>query len=241
MFIREVKEASTHQKELVSMVMLRQGPRRLNGGASTSAFYGTPPAVHSRTTWLPGEGRIREVYNNLGEELHFRLDEGIDSAFNKKIVSLVAAEFDKDHCPIATVKAGLVTYKRTLKRALTSNDSASRRVKRSRQQRSRPADILLQNWNLGRPVALDISVVSPLNPSTLAEATIIFNVFTIAIVFSSTTIFNAFTIAIVFSIFNVFTIAIAFTSASAPANIAFTKAIVHSNVTVVTDTQRLVI
>ena len=35
---------------------------------------------------------------------------------------------------------------------------------------SRPADILLQNWNLGRPVALDISIVSPLNPSTLAEA-----------------------------------------------------------------------
>ena len=35
---------------------------------------------------------------------------------------------------------------------------------------SRPADILLQYWNLGRPVALDISVVSPLNPSTLAEA-----------------------------------------------------------------------
>ena len=32
------------------------------------------------------------------------------------------------------------------------------------------ADILLQNWNLGRPVALEISVVSPLNPSTLAEA-----------------------------------------------------------------------
>ena len=35
---------------------------------------------------------------------------------------------------------------------------------------SRPVDILLQNWNLGRPCALDISVVSPLNPSTLAEA-----------------------------------------------------------------------
>eukprot|EP00731_Ephydatia_muelleri_P008091 Em0004g429a len=29
---------------------------------------------------------------------------------------------------------------------------------------------LARNWNLGRPVALDISVVSPLNPSTLAEA-----------------------------------------------------------------------
>ena len=35
---------------------------------------------------------------------------------------------------------------------------------------SRPADILLQNCNLGGPVALDISVVSPPNPSTLAEA-----------------------------------------------------------------------
>ncbi|KAL5479517.1 hypothetical protein EMCRGX_G023044 [Ephydatia muelleri] len=34
----------------------------------------------------------------------------------------------------------------------------------------RPANILVQNWNLGRPVALDISTVSPLNPSTLAEA-----------------------------------------------------------------------
>ena len=32
-----------------------------------------------------------------------------------------------------------------------------------------PADILMKHWNHGRPVALDISVVSPLNPSTLAE------------------------------------------------------------------------
>ena len=32
---------------------------------------------------------------------------------------------------------------------------------------SRPADILVQHWNHGRPVALDISVVSLLNPSTL--------------------------------------------------------------------------
>ena len=35
---------------------------------------------------------------------------------------------------------------------------------------SRPADILVKHWNLGSPVALDISVVSPLNPSTLVEA-----------------------------------------------------------------------
>ena len=34
---------------------------------------------------------------------------------------------------------------------------------------SRLADILVQSWNLGRPVALVISVVSPLNPSTLGE------------------------------------------------------------------------
>ena len=34
----------------------------------------------------------------------------------------------------------------------------------------RPADILVQHWNHGRPVALDITVVSPLNPSNLAEA-----------------------------------------------------------------------
>ena len=35
---------------------------------------------------------------------------------------------------------------------------------------SRPADIQVQKRDLGRPVLLDISVVSPLNPSTLAEA-----------------------------------------------------------------------
>ena len=56
-----------------SMVMLRQGPRRLNGGASTSAFYGTPPAVHSRTTWLPGEviecGNTGTSRRNVMEEL----------------------------------------------------------------------------------------------------------------------------------------------------------------------------
>ena len=34
---------------------------------------------------------------------------------------------------------------------------------------SQPADILVQLWKHGRPIALDISVVSPLNPSTLAE------------------------------------------------------------------------
>ena len=33
-----------------------------------------------------------------------------------------------------------------------------------------PADILVQNWNLGRPLALGISIVSPLNPTALAEA-----------------------------------------------------------------------
>ena len=36
---------------------------------------------------------------------------------------------------------------------------------------TRPADILVLHWNLGKPVALDmyISVVSPINPSTLGN------------------------------------------------------------------------
>lgn len=109
---------------------------------------------HLRTRKVSSEiqGRIRQVYKNLGEEQQFRLDEGqgscvfsyklaaliggrIDSEYNRKIVNLVAAEFDKDQYPIAIVKAGLVMYKRTMKRALTSDDAAPRRVKRSRQQR----------------------------------------------------------------------------------------------------------
>eukprot|EP00731_Ephydatia_muelleri_P004286 Em0002g462a len=105
MFIREVKEASTHQKELVR----------------------------------------------------------IDSEFNKKIVSLVAAEFDKDHFPIATVKAGLVTYNRTLKRALTSNDSASRRVKRFRQQR----DDEKQLWGDIKPTMMSEEESDDQNAQTL--------------------------------------------------------------------------
>ena len=35
---------------------------------------------------------------------------------------------------------------------------------------SRPADILLPNWALGKPAAFDISVTSPLNPNVLSVA-----------------------------------------------------------------------
>eukprot|EP00731_Ephydatia_muelleri_P031396 Em0022g910a len=35
---------------------------------------------------------------------------------------------------------------------------------------TRPADILLSNWFLGKPAALDVSITSPLNPLTLLEA-----------------------------------------------------------------------
>ena len=35
---------------------------------------------------------------------------------------------------------------------------------------SRPVDILVQNWDLGWTMSLDISFVSPLNSSTLPEA-----------------------------------------------------------------------
>ena len=34
----------------------------------------------------------------------------------------------------------------------------------------RPADILLPNWNRGRPAAVDVHVISPLQQQTLAEA-----------------------------------------------------------------------
>eukprot|EP00731_Ephydatia_muelleri_P010220 Em0005g806a len=36
--------------------------------------------------------------------------------------------------------------------------------------KTRPADILLPNWFLGRTAALDVSITSPLNPVTLLEA-----------------------------------------------------------------------
>ena len=35
---------------------------------------------------------------------------------------------------------------------------------------SRPADILLPNWSCGRPAALDVHVISPLQQQTIAEA-----------------------------------------------------------------------
>ena len=34
----------------------------------------------------------------------------------------------------------------------------------SEHDHSRPADIMLPNWALGKPAAFDISVTSPLNP-----------------------------------------------------------------------------
>ena len=35
---------------------------------------------------------------------------------------------------------------------------------------SRPADILVPNWMIGKPAAFDLTVVSPLNSATLNEA-----------------------------------------------------------------------
>ena len=37
---------------------------------------------------------------------------------------------------------------------------------------SRPADVFLPNWSGGRPAALDIHVISPLQPLTIAESAI---------------------------------------------------------------------
>ena len=38
--------------------------------------------------------------------------------------------------------------------------------------RTRPADILVHNWEFGKPAALDFTITSPLNPSTLNEASV---------------------------------------------------------------------
>ena len=35
---------------------------------------------------------------------------------------------------------------------------------------SRPADVLVNNWHLGKPAAFDLTIISPLNPTTLTEA-----------------------------------------------------------------------
>ena len=37
-------------------------------------------------------------------------------------------------------------------------------------RRTRPADILVPNWFCSRPAALDLTVISPLNSSVIAEA-----------------------------------------------------------------------
>ena len=38
------------------------------------------------------------------------------------------------------------------------------------EQRTRLADVLVPNWDLGKPAAFDLTVTSPLNPITLNEA-----------------------------------------------------------------------
>ena len=39
-------------------------------------------------------------------------------------------------------------------------------------RQTRPADILVQNWEFGEPAALDFAVTSPLNPTTLNGASV---------------------------------------------------------------------
>ena len=38
------------------------------------------------------------------------------------------------------------------------------------ERRTRPADVLVPNWDLGKPAAFDLTVASPLNQSILNEA-----------------------------------------------------------------------
>ena len=39
-------------------------------------------------------------------------------------------------------------------------------------RKTRPADFLVQNWEFGKPAALDFTVTSPLNPTTLNGASV---------------------------------------------------------------------
>ena len=39
-------------------------------------------------------------------------------------------------------------------------------------RRTRPADVLVLDWMLGKPAAFDITVTLPLNPSTFTEASV---------------------------------------------------------------------
>ena len=38
------------------------------------------------------------------------------------------------------------------------------------ERRTRPADVLVPNWDLGKPAAFDLTVASPLNQSIVNEA-----------------------------------------------------------------------
>ena len=42
----------------------------------------------------------------------------------------------------------------------------------SEKSRTRPADVLIRNWSLGKPVALDLTVTSPLNAETISKASV---------------------------------------------------------------------
>ena len=42
----------------------------------------------------------------------------------------------------------------------------------SEKTRTRPADVLIPNWSLGKPAALDLTVASPLNAEVLPEASV---------------------------------------------------------------------
>ena len=42
----------------------------------------------------------------------------------------------------------------------------------SNHSHTRPADLFVPNWVLGKPAAFDLSVTSPLNPTTLLEASV---------------------------------------------------------------------
>ena len=62
--------------ETATAAIPHQSPRHTRTRKAPTEIQASGVRISLQCLFLPYQGRIREVYNNLGEELHFRLDEG---------------------------------------------------------------------------------------------------------------------------------------------------------------------
>ena len=62
--------------ETATAAIPHQSPRHTRTRKAPTEIQASGVRISLQCLFLPYQGRIREVYNNLGEELHFQLDEG---------------------------------------------------------------------------------------------------------------------------------------------------------------------